>query len=62
MESKLKNLFDYQRFEDNPHLAKLILETEARTAQALTDEQLDLVSAAGDPLQHLAEHPDKPAD
>lgn len=62
MESKLKNLFDYQRFEGNSRLAELIRETEERTAQALTDEQLGLVSAAGDPLQHLAEQQDKPTD
>jgi len=48
MERRLKNLFDYQRFENNPRLARLIDETEQRyVITAIDDEDLELVSAAG---------------
>lgn len=47
MEKKLKSLFEYQRFENNPRLAKLIAETEARYADALSDDDLLYVNAAG---------------
>lgn len=47
MEKKLKSLFEYQKFENNPRLAKLIAETEARYADALSDDDLSLVNAAG---------------
>ena len=49
MEKTLKKLFDYQRFEQNERLEKLIRETESRCAGELSDEELTLVSAAGDP-------------
>lgn len=48
MEKKLKKLFDYQRFEQNEKLEKLIYETENRYAKELSEEDLSLVSAAGD--------------
>ena len=51
MENKLKRLFDFQRFEKNPRLEKLVEETESRCARngrELSDEDLDRVSAAGD--------------
>ena len=48
MEKKLKMLFDYQRFEKNPHLEKLIEETESRAAQLLSDDDLFFVNAAGE--------------
>ena len=51
MADKLKRLFDYQRFEGNSRLQKLIGETEARSGAELSDDQLELVSAAGDPEQ-----------
>ena len=47
MENKLKSLFEYQRFEQNSRLAKLIAETEARQTAELSDEALELVAAAG---------------
>lgn len=47
MENKLKKLFDYQRFEQNEHLAKLIAETETRQAAELSDDDLAFVAAAG---------------
>ena len=48
MEKKLKKLFDYQRFEQNAKLEKLIQETESRYAKELSEEDLSLVSAAGE--------------
>ncbi|MCQ2420525.1 MAG: hypothetical protein MJ118_05260 [Clostridia bacterium] len=48
MENTLKKLFEYQKFEQNARLAKLIAETEARQAAELSDEDLELVTAAGD--------------
>lgn len=48
MEKKLKKLFDYQRFEQNAKLEKLIRETESRYAKELSEEDLSLVSAAGE--------------
>ena len=49
MEKKLKALFDYQRFEKNERLEKLIRETENRYAGELSDDDLSLVNAAGEP-------------
>ena len=46
MEKKLKKLFDYQRFEQNAKLEKLIQETESRYAKELSEEDLSLVFAA----------------
>ena len=48
MADKLKRLFDYQRFEGNSRLQKLIGETEARAGAELSDDQLELVAAAGE--------------
>lgn len=48
MEKKINKLFDYQKFEKNAHLAKLIEETESRYANEISDDDLELVSAAGE--------------
>ena len=48
VEKKLKKLFDYQRFEQNEKLEKLIQETESRYTKELSEEDLSLVTAAGD--------------
>ena len=48
MEKELKKLFDYQRFEKNEKLEKLIRETEGRYAAELSDDDLSFVSAAGE--------------
>ena len=48
MEEKLKTLFEYQRFERNAHLDRLISKTENRHGRALSDDELMLVSAAGE--------------
>ena len=49
MEDKLKKLFGFQRFEQNETLEKLIQETESRYAAELSDDDLALVNAAGEP-------------
>ncbi|MGN0813944.1 MAG: hypothetical protein ACI4MH_01775 [Candidatus Coproplasma sp.] len=46
---KLKNLFDYQRFEGNERLQSLIDDSDSRSFSALTDDDLEWVSAAGEP-------------
>ena len=48
MENKLKKLFDYQRFEKNEKLEKLINEAEWRYAAELSDDDLSKVNAAGE--------------
>lgn len=48
MEKKLNKLFDYQRFEKNEKLGKLIQETECRSVNVLSEDELSLVSAAGE--------------
>ena len=47
MEKKLTAMFDYQRFENNSRLAKMIAATESRYVRALDDDELTMVSAAG---------------
>ena len=45
---KLTALFDYQCFERNERLQALIEDTENRCMNALSDDDLEWVSAAGD--------------
>lgn len=47
MEKILRNLFDYQRYQRNANLDKLIEDTRSRYS-LLSDDDLELVSAAGD--------------
>lgn len=47
MERKLFQAFDRQRFQQNERLASIIGDVESRYARALTDEDLEPVSAAG---------------
>lgn len=47
MEKKLRRVFDYQKFSPNSRLGAMIAETERRY-QALNDDDLFLVSAAGE--------------
>ena len=50
MEKKLASLFDFQKFEANPALQRVIDSVHARYgARMLSDEELDLVNAAGAP-------------
>ena len=52
MKDKLKTLFDYQRFENDEKLARLIKDSESRLSgsglQPLDDSDLSQVNAAGD--------------
>ncbi|MCR5303924.1 MAG: hypothetical protein K6E33_05115 [Lachnospiraceae bacterium] len=55
MSAMLSKIFDYQRFEGNRILSTLINESESRYDSLagygrvrLTDDQLDMVNAAGD--------------
>ena len=48
MEKKLTRLFDYQRFENNARLSKIIAATEAKYATQLSEDDLFLVNAAGE--------------
>lgn len=47
MEKMLNMLFDYQRFENNPRIAKMIGEAESRYSRALSDDELSFLNAAG---------------
>ena len=46
-EKKLKLLFDFERFEKNKRLERLINETENRYKNELSDDDIEIVSAAG---------------
>lgn len=51
METRLKKLFDYQRYAGHPRLGALIEDTQRRCVSAacvLEDEKLE-IHAAGDP-------------
>lgn len=46
--TKLRNLFEYQHFEGNPRLQKLIDDVHRRIEEReLTDDELGFVAAAG---------------
>lgn len=47
-ESLLEELFGYQRFEEEPGLEKLIMDTAGRYPRQLGDEELEFVNAAGE--------------
>ena len=47
MERKLFQAFDRQRFQQNARLASIISDVESRYARALSDDDLEMVSAAG---------------
>ena len=47
-QKRLTALFDYQRFERNKKLQALIEDTENRCMNALSDDDLEWVSAAGE--------------
>ena len=54
MERTLRSLFEYQRFENNTRLGRMIAETENRYNAELSDDDLFFVSAAG---EIESEHP-----
>ncbi len=53
MEKMLYGLFDFQKFTGNERLAKLIANTEGRYGKALSDDELEGLSAAGEPFAQL---------
>ena len=58
MSKKLKQLFDYQRFEENKELQQVIDSVHARYARReLSLEDMEMVAAAGTP-----ELPEKPRE
>ena len=63
MERKLNRVSDYQRFSANKRLSAMITETERRY-QALADEDLFLVAAAGDTdiMKEFSENKDAQRD
>lgn len=48
METKLRELFDFQRFEQNERLAEMIAKAESSCCEALSDDDLEFVCAAGE--------------
>lgn len=48
MDEMLKALFDFQKFSGNSRLERLINDTESRYDNALSDDDLEYVNAAGD--------------
>ena len=48
MEQKLTQLFDFQRFSGSRKLTAVIADVESRYTGALSDEDLEMVSAAGE--------------
>lgn len=49
IEDTLKAIFDFQRFEGNDELETLIRDTFSRWGAALSEDELEQVSAAGEP-------------
>ena len=51
MEKKLKQLFDYQRFENNPRLAAMLSRTHEKydfsVGGELSDDEVEELNAAG---------------
>ena len=54
-EKLLGALFDFQRFERNEALQRVIDEAGASRLTPLTDAELEALSAAGDPFTQLAD-------
>lgn len=48
MENILKKLFDYQKFENNENLEKIIKDSQKKRLAKLSDDKLQLLNAAGD--------------
>lgn len=61
MENTLKRLFDFQKFSRNSRLAGMIADTEVRYGNALSDDELEAVNAAGE-LVPPRIYEDKPDD
>lgn len=55
MEQKVSRLFDLQRFQRSSKLSAVIADVESRYAKALSDDALELVSAAGETARRAEE-------
>lgn len=55
MDAGLKKLFDYQLFSGNEQLKNMLMEAEAENDALLTDDDLNMVSAAGTATSTQAE-------
>ena len=59
-EKLLTNLFDFQRFKRNPELQSMIAEVEQKySVTEMSDDELDLLAAAGDPFSRELKKEDK---
>ena len=61
MKDVLECLFDFQRFAGNAALDEVIADTESRYDYELSDEDLEAVNAAGEPVfpKSLEDKPDE---
>ena len=57
MDTRLRALFDRQRKVNDPRLARLIGQTEARWGAPVADDDLASVAAAGEPDAALMKEP-----
>lgn len=58
IDKKLSLLFDYQEFEQNPELQRIIDSVAARfSKRRLSDDEADLIAAAGRPEMSLRKKP-----
>lgn len=57
-ERQLQRLFDFQCFQINPRLEHMILDVEQRYCSAISDDDLEYVNAAGDPMPSVGEETD----
>lgn len=63
MEEMLTSLFDFQRFARNSELQSMIDEVEQKYGVTeMTDDELDLLAAAGDPFSQEPIKKDKDRD
>ncbi len=54
MDKDLEKLFDFQRFAENKRLSAMLAQAEESLTRTLSDEELELVNAAGDPAAEAA--------
>lgn len=51
MENKIKALFEFQKFSGNKRLEAMINDAESRYRNELSDDEVEIVSAAGSGLE-----------
>ncbi len=55
LDKRLELLFDYQRFDGNDRLTRIVEDTQCRYAGELSDDEIELVSAAGEGVKGVLE-------